>query len=413
MRRCRSSAPSGAGVNAEEVRRRFPDFDTSDVDRWIGVPLGGGVMKEPVSATDIRRWAQGMQNPNPLHYDEGYAAESRFGRLVAPQSFVVCTSDSHGAGPAIQGTIPGTHMLFGGDEWWFFGPRIEPGDRLNLERMLFDYKVTETKFAGPTMFSRGDTTYINQRGELVAKQRSTSIRYLAEEARPAQRASPRPRPEVDGGRDPRRRAREVRVLPDVPRPGARPPSDREGGREAAAPADRPAHDPELHHRVARVPDDRVGHLRAGRRAVVALPGRLAPGDVARPRGREDRPDARRRPLLRAVARPRAGGVRAADRHAARLRLRRFDGRVDARHARELGGRVGRGRAQPHVVPLARAHRRRHLPRRRGDARRLERSERPADRPRRAHHDEPEGRDHGERERRGAHADRAASVADRA
>jgi hypothetical protein len=33
------------------------------------------------------------------------------------------------------------------------------------------------------MFSRGDTTYINQRGEVVAKQRSTSIRYLAEEAR--------------------------------------------------------------------------------------------------------------------------------------------------------------------------------------------------------------------------------------
>jgi acyl dehydratase len=74
-------------------------------------------------------------------------------------------------------------MLFGGDEWWFFGPRIFPGDDLRQDRMLFDYKVRETKFAGPTMFSRGDTTYVNQRGELVAKQRSTSIRYLADEAR--------------------------------------------------------------------------------------------------------------------------------------------------------------------------------------------------------------------------------------
>ena len=170
-------------MNAEAVRRRWPRFDTSDVDRWVGVPLGGGQMKEPVSANDIRRWVQGMQNPNPLHYDESYAAASRFGRLVAPQSFAVCTSDSHGAGPAIQGSIPGTHMLFGGDEWWFHGPRIEPGDRISLERMLFDYKVTETRFAGPTMFSRGDTTYIRQDGKVVAKQRSTSIRYLAEEAR--------------------------------------------------------------------------------------------------------------------------------------------------------------------------------------------------------------------------------------
>ena len=41
-------------------------LDTSDVDRWVGVPLGGGYLKDPVHVNDIRRWAQGMQNPNPL-----------------------------------------------------------------------------------------------------------------------------------------------------------------------------------------------------------------------------------------------------------------------------------------------------------------------------------------------------------
>ena len=159
------------------------ELDTRDVDRWIGKPLGGAQLKEEVHVNDLRRWAQGMQNPNPLHFDEEYAAGSRFERIVAPQSFAVCTDTSHGAGPAIQGEIPGQHMIFGGDEWWFFGPRIEPGDRISHDRMLFDYKVAETKFAGPTMFSRGDTTYINQRGELICKQRSTSVRYLAENAR--------------------------------------------------------------------------------------------------------------------------------------------------------------------------------------------------------------------------------------
>jgi hypothetical protein len=158
-------------------------LDTMDVDRWVGVPLGGGFLKDPVHVNDIRRWAQGMQNPNPLYYDDRFAADGRFGRIVAPQSFAVATDVGHGATPAIQGTIPGSHMIFGGDEWWFFGPRIEPGDNIKGERMLFDYRVTETRFAGPTMFSRGDTTYINQRGEMIAKQRSTSIRYLAEEAR--------------------------------------------------------------------------------------------------------------------------------------------------------------------------------------------------------------------------------------
>jgi acyl dehydratase len=170
-------------------------LDTSDVDRHVGRPVGGGQLKEPVAVNDIRRWVQGMQYPNPLHYDEEFAARTVLGTIVAPQSFTVCCDVGHGAGPAIVGNIPGTHMIFGGDEWWFYGSRILPGDRLRLHRRFHDYKVTNTKFAGPTMFSRGDTLYRNERGEPVAKQRSTAVRYLAEEARRLgffERSAPRP-----------------------------------------------------------------------------------------------------------------------------------------------------------------------------------------------------------------------------
>jgi acyl dehydratase len=158
-------------------------LDTTDVDKHIGQPVGGGQLKEPVTVTDIRRWVQGMQYPNPLHYDEDFAATTRFGRIVAPQSFTICCDVGHGAGPAIVGNLPGTHMIFGGDEWWFAGPRILPGDLLRMSRRFHDYKISNTKFAGPTMFSRGDTRYVNQRGEQVALQRSTSVRYVASEAR--------------------------------------------------------------------------------------------------------------------------------------------------------------------------------------------------------------------------------------
>jgi hypothetical protein len=157
-------------------------MDTSDIDRWIGRPIRGERLKEPVAVNDIRRWVQGMNYPNKLHYDERFAAESEFGRIVAPQSFAVCTIYGHGALPALQGHIPGSHMLFGGDEWWFFGPRIEPGDKIRVSRMAFDYKLANTRFAGPTAFQRGDTTYFNQRGEPVAIQRSTAIRFLVENA---------------------------------------------------------------------------------------------------------------------------------------------------------------------------------------------------------------------------------------
>ena len=157
-------------------------MDTSEVDKWVGVPLGGGQYHDDIHINDIRRWAQGMQNPNPLYFENDFAAESVHGEILAPQSFTVNCTVGHGATPAIQGHIDGTHMLFGGDEWWFNGARVRPGDRVRSERMLFDYVVKNTKFAGPTMFSRGDTTYINQVGQVVGLQRSTSIRYFAEEA---------------------------------------------------------------------------------------------------------------------------------------------------------------------------------------------------------------------------------------
>jgi hypothetical protein len=170
-------------------------LDTSDVDRHVGRPVGGGQLKEPVTVTDIRRWVQGMQYPNPIHYEDEVAAASPLGRIVAPQSFTICCDVGHGAGPAIVGSLPGSHMIFGGDEWWFAGPGIYPGDHLRMRRRFVDYKVSDTKFAGPTMFSRGETVYTNQRGDTVARQWSTAVRYLAEEARRRgffEQAAPRP-----------------------------------------------------------------------------------------------------------------------------------------------------------------------------------------------------------------------------
>jgi acyl dehydratase len=158
-------------------------LDVSDLARHMGVPIMPGELKEPVTIGDIRRWVQAMHYPNPLHYDETYAAASRFGKIVAPQSFTVATDTSHGCAPAQVGRIPNSHLVFGGDEWWFFEGRLEPGDKVLCHRMPYDYKVTETSFAGPTCFQRGDTVYISSRGERIALQRSTAIRYQVKQAK--------------------------------------------------------------------------------------------------------------------------------------------------------------------------------------------------------------------------------------
>jgi len=158
-------------------------LDCSDLDRYLGKPIQPARLVDPIGNLDIRRWAQAMHYPNWLHYYDEFAKESRFGRIVAPQSFAVACDDGHGSAPACVGRIPDSHLIFGGDEWWFHGPRIFGGDLIHNERIPFDYTVKETKFAGPTCFQRGDNHYYNQRGEKIATQRSTSIRYRADLAR--------------------------------------------------------------------------------------------------------------------------------------------------------------------------------------------------------------------------------------
>jgi N-terminal half of MaoC dehydratase len=154
-------------------------LDCSDIDQYLGKPIESSPVREPIGNNDIRRWVQAMHYPNLLHYDPTYAAAGRWGKLVAPQSFPIAIDDGHGSAPACVGKIPNSHLLFGGDEWWFYEPRVYGGDTISNERIPFDYVVKNTGFAGPTCFQRGDNFYRNQNGELLAKQRSTAIRYLA------------------------------------------------------------------------------------------------------------------------------------------------------------------------------------------------------------------------------------------
>lgn len=157
-------------------------LDTSDVDKYVGQPIVFAEFWDPCNATDIRRWVQAMDYPNPVHWDQQFAAKSKFGGIVAPQSFTVAMDYGHGCHPSCVGKIPGSHLIFAGEEWWFYGVPVRPGDKLTQERTFAGYKVTDTAFAGPTMFADGDTVHFNQDGQKVAKERATSIRYLIEEA---------------------------------------------------------------------------------------------------------------------------------------------------------------------------------------------------------------------------------------
>lgn len=167
-------------VKAQENQTQL---DLRELDKWVGKPVVFAEMWDACNATDIRRWVQAMDYANPLHWDENFARSSRFGGIVAPQSFLVAMDYGHGCHPSCVGKIPGSHLIFGGEEWWFYGTPVRPGDKLTQQRRFDGYDVADTKFAGPTVFTRGDTIHRNQHGALVAKERATAIRYLVDEAK--------------------------------------------------------------------------------------------------------------------------------------------------------------------------------------------------------------------------------------
>ena len=74
----------------DSVKEGHAQLDLSDVDARVGQAVGGGELWDACSATDIRRWVMAMDYPNPIHWDEEFARNSKFGGIVAPQSFTVC-----------------------------------------------------------------------------------------------------------------------------------------------------------------------------------------------------------------------------------------------------------------------------------------------------------------------------------
>ena len=125
-----------------------------------------------------------MDYPNPIHWDEAFARESKFGGLVAPQSIAVALDYGHGGQPGLRrahpeqppdlrrrGMVvlrlpgsPGRQAVPGAPV-----PRLQGGrDQVRRARPCSRAATPSTR---------------NQHGVLVARERSTAIRYLYEEAK--------------------------------------------------------------------------------------------------------------------------------------------------------------------------------------------------------------------------------------
>lgn len=169
---------------AASPQQRFSlitDKSVADLRKLIGVVIEDTL--EPwcheASRDNIRHWAHGIGDDNPLWCDPEYARQSEFGRLAAPPSFIF-PLDRVFSG--YVGGLPGVHAMFAGIDVTWRRPMLR-GDEFHTRVWLKDLIEHQTRFAGRSIQQIYRCEFINQRDEIVAEGDSWCFRTERDTAR--------------------------------------------------------------------------------------------------------------------------------------------------------------------------------------------------------------------------------------
>ena len=154
---------------------------SEEVTKLIG--RVGDIRIMEVEGGAIKKYADAVDDHNPIYWDEEYAKNSRYGSIVAPPGFFgwpirwtggmpVYTKLNYEAS-AILAQAGYTRNLDGGIECEFFCP-VRAGDILTALPRIIDIYEREGR-TGKLVFLVIETTYTNQNGDLAAKARQTTI----------------------------------------------------------------------------------------------------------------------------------------------------------------------------------------------------------------------------------------------
>jgi len=122
----------------------------------------------------IRRFARAVDDPNPLWQDEEYARASHYGGIIAPPTFILAIGFEQFVEDVMALASFGT-ALMGGTELECYQP-VRVGDVITAMFKISNVRERQGKM-GKMAFMTFDSTYKNQRQELVAKCRQMVIGY--------------------------------------------------------------------------------------------------------------------------------------------------------------------------------------------------------------------------------------------
>ena len=173
-----------AVLRKPRTEREFPKITEEGLDdlrRRIGVKIGD--MAEPwcyeATRDNIRHYAHGIGDDNPLWCDPQYAAGTKHGGIIALPSFLFSTNRIISG---YVGGIPGVHAMWSGADWSWH-KTIHRNDTISTEAWLKDLVEHQTKFAGRAIQQTYHVGFYNQHGDLVADADSWCFRTERDHAR--------------------------------------------------------------------------------------------------------------------------------------------------------------------------------------------------------------------------------------
>ncbi|MFH1486855.1 MAG: MaoC family dehydratase N-terminal domain-containing protein, partial [Chloroflexota bacterium] len=135
------------------------------------------IFNDLASKTAIRNFANGIGDPNPLWRDEAYAGKTRYGRIIAPPSWLYSIFPTW-----VSIGLPGVHGFHSGSDWEFYKP-VNIMDTILPECIFTHFEEKPSSFAGKMVVTHYDARFYNQKNEVVAKCHSYSIRTERSAAR--------------------------------------------------------------------------------------------------------------------------------------------------------------------------------------------------------------------------------------
>ena len=125
----------------------------------------------------VMRFVEAVEDPNPLWQDEEYAKKTIYGGLMAPPNLLCTVIAGAGGGRLrVKSSTPRRGGVAGGDELELFQP-VMVGDVITSRAKLIDIQERTGKDGTKRIYAIVETTFKNQKGEVVATDRSTSISW--------------------------------------------------------------------------------------------------------------------------------------------------------------------------------------------------------------------------------------------